>query len=168
MNVLVTGGASSGKSAYAEARALSFGAPLAYVATMQTAGDEAQARIERHRAQRAGKGFTTVECARGLDDLQLPAELAGGTVLLEDLGNLVANEMWGGNVNRALPGVRSLANQCANLVVVANEVGADGATAEPETRRYIEELGALSCALAHEFDEVVEVFGGIPQVVKRS
>ena len=166
MNVLVTGGASSGKSAYAEARALSLAGPHAYLATMQSGGAEAEARIARHRSLRAGKGFETFECACGLDGFELPRAFAGGTVLLEDLGNLVANEMWGGAMENALPGVRNVAGQCANLVIVTNEVGADGASHDPDTRAYIEALGALSCALAAEFDEVVEVAAGVPFVVK--
>lgn len=167
MNVLVTGGASSGKSAFAESCALALDGPHAYLATMQSGGAEARKRIERHRALRSGKGFETFECPRGLDGLALPAKYAHGTVLLEDLGNLVANEMWGGDIGHALPGVFNVAGQCANLVVVANEVGADGWSHDAETAAYVRCLGSLSCSLAAEFDEVVEVVAGIPQVVKR-
>ncbi len=62
MLILVTGGAASGKSAYAEAlfKRLSGSAPRFYVATMRPFGAEAAARIERHRKQRAALGARTL------------------------------------------------------------------------------------------------------------
>ena len=63
MMVLVTGGASSGKSAFAERVALSLPGPHAYVATMRHGDSETEARIARHRAMREGKGFETIEIA---------------------------------------------------------------------------------------------------------
>ena len=65
MMVLVTGGAASGKSAFAERVALSLPAPHAYVATMRHGDAETEARIDRHRQMRAGKGFETVELEAG-------------------------------------------------------------------------------------------------------
>ena len=62
MFMLVIGGAASGKSAFAEACSAARGAPALYVATMEPFGEEAAARIERHRAQRRGAGFVTFEC----------------------------------------------------------------------------------------------------------
>ena len=52
---------------------------------------ECRARIEKHRRQRAGKGFVTIERGVDLAGLALPAR---GDVLLEDLGNLTANEPY--------------------------------------------------------------------------
>ena len=72
MLILVTGGASSGKSAYAESLCLPF-SPRYYVACMQPFGRDAEARIERHRAMRRDKGFTTVERYTDLASLTLPA-----------------------------------------------------------------------------------------------
>ena len=93
MLVLVTGGAASGKSAHAE-RLLCDRAPSSrlYLATMQPFGAAAQARIARHRALRQGKGFETVECSTDLAGLTLPRHYDG--ILLEDLGNLLANEIF--------------------------------------------------------------------------
>ena len=56
MLVLVTGGAASGKSELAERIVceLAKGKPMLYVAAMETEGEEAQKRIARHRALRAG------------------------------------------------------------------------------------------------------------------
>ena len=64
-----------------------------YIATMQPFGKEAQDRIRKHRVMRAEKGFETLECftARSIRELSLPS---GAAVLLEDLGNLCANELF--------------------------------------------------------------------------
>ena len=65
MILLVTGGSASGKSEYAENRALQLAKTeqkkLIYLAAMKPFGEEAAKRIERHRQLRAGNGFETVE-----------------------------------------------------------------------------------------------------------
>ena len=58
---LIYGPNSSGKSVYAEDLAVKTGAPLVYLATMVSQNQENEKRIEKHRIQRAGKGFRTIE-----------------------------------------------------------------------------------------------------------
>lgn len=153
MIALVTGGAASGKSAFAERLALSLPGPHWYVATMRRGGEEAEARVVRHVAARAGKGFVTVEL------VQQPGAKFGqrGTVLVEDLANLLLNGLEG-ELERVLA--------CENAVVVTNEIGCDGSLYDRFTQNFIERLGALSCEVAARADLVVEVVAGIPQVVK--
>lgn len=190
MKVLVTGGASSGKSAYAEQVAINLSQPHVYLATMSSEGEEACKRIERHRALRAGKGFSTVEQPLCVAQAALPPGSRQGTVLVEDLGNLVANALFGSESTEGVPCTSSddvlqavpthpgsvaehladdvfeLAQRCSNIVVVANEVGCDGESYESATAEYITQLGACACILAHAFDVVVEVVAGQPNVVK--
>ena len=91
MLTLVLGGAASGKSEYAESLVLKTTGPRYYLATMQVWDAECAARVEKHRKMRAAKQFETVECPLHLDNVRLPAR---GTALLEDLGNLAANELY--------------------------------------------------------------------------
>ena len=91
MLTLVIGGAASGKSEYAESLVLRSTLPRYYLATMQVWDAECAARVEKHRRMRAAKQFETVECPLHLDAVHLPAR---GTALLEDLGNLTANELY--------------------------------------------------------------------------
>ena len=57
------GGSGSGKSAFAEQKAVSLaaGGELVYLATMQVYGEEGKKKVERHRQLRRGKGFETIE-----------------------------------------------------------------------------------------------------------
>lgn len=115
MILLVTGGSASGKSEYAENRALQLAEAeqrkLIYLATMRPFGEDASKRIERHRRLRAGKGFETVErytdieglChSKSLDSSESESsneetfrkKAKGAVVMLECMSNLTANEMF--------------------------------------------------------------------------
>lgn len=166
MLILVTGGAASGKSAHAE-RLLCERAPSSrlYLATMQPFGAAAQARIARHRALRQGKGFETVECPLGLQNLSLSQRYDG--ILLEDLGNLLANERFAPKCagdaafGSILAGIAHLQDCCETLVVVTDEIFSDGLDYPPETARYIRDLAALNRALAVRAEAVYESVCGI-------
>ena len=108
MIILVTGGSGCGKSTWAEKLVQSLpSGKRVYIATMQVYDRESEIRVQRHRAQRAGLGFRTVECEKDL--ASAPVE-DGSVVLLEDLVNLTANEMFdGGNPARIVPALRDLA-----------------------------------------------------------
>lgn len=171
MLILVTGGAASGKSAHAE-RLLcerAAGSRL-YLATMEPFGKTAEKRIARHRALRAGKGFETAERPRGLAALELPQQYDG--ILLEDLGNLLANEMFSpagaGNAafDSILAGITHLQACCETLVAVSNEVFSDGLPYGAQTIRYTQLLGKLHTALAARADAVYESVCGILLPVK--
>ena len=132
-------------------------------------GEDAARRIARHRQLRAGKGFETLEKGVDVGGLPLPE---GASVLLECLGNLVANEMFepdgaGENAEeRCLDGIRSLARRAANLVIVTNEVGSDGREYGEGTERYMQIMGRLGCRIAEMADEVCEVVCGQPVWLK--
>lgn len=176
MTALVIGGAASGKSAYAEDLLIRWSgvtasgdAPRVYVATMEPYGAEASARIAKHRQARAGKGFVTLERFTNLAGLRVGA---GSAVLLEDLGNLCANELYSpagsgpGAEEAILKGVSSLRRQCAHLVMVSNEVFCGGTAYQGDTRSYLLLLARLHRRLAQDADAVCEVVCGIPTFCK--
>lgn len=165
MLTLVVGGAASGKSAYAERLVLQTALPRYYLATMQVWDAECAARVEKHRRMRAEKQFETLECPLHLGVVRLPAR---GTALLEDLGNLTANELYDpagageAAVSAILDGLDKLAAQCEHLVVVSNEVFSGGANYAGDTDRYLKALAQVNNALAARADAVVRVVCGIP------
>ena len=168
MKILLTGGSGCGKSTYAESLVLRYPQPRWYVATMMPYGAESEKKIARHRALRATKGFETIEKQTDVGEIRIP----GGTVLLECLCNLTANEMFDGEGNlhdpyeKILRDVRRLAQQADNLILVTNDVGSDGECYSPETMAYVECLGRLNIAFAEKFDTVYELVCGIPLLRK--
>lgn len=183
---LVTGGSGSGKSAYAENRICELNqqnpAPLFYIATMYPYGAETQKKIERHRIQRAGKGFETLEWYTGLEEhlentLQEDgaleeSSLKGCNVLLECMSNLVANELYmetgakEQTEQAILAGIRKLQEQCANVVIVTNEVFSESVPDTVEMKEYKRILGRINCEIARMADQVTEVIYGLPQEKK--
>lgn len=174
MMALVYGGSGSGKSEFAETLLASFSrsaSALVYVATMYPTDDEARRRIERHQANRAHKGFVTREVFTGLDAADIPD---GAAVLLECLGNLVANEMFSppgagaDTAARVMRGVEAVAARADRLVVVSNDVFSDGLRHAPETHEYQRVLAELNRRVAERSGAVVETVCGIPLWRKRN
>ena len=167
MFTLVVGDAGSGKSAFAESLALSLPGRPIYLATMEPREEaECRARIARHRLARAGRGFVTVERPMALGELALPWE---SSVLLECVGNLVANELYspgGGGARGALEGVEALLARCRHLTAVTNEVCSGGADYLGDTLTYLRALAWVNRELARRADRVVEVVCALPQVRK--
>ena len=169
MLTLVVGGAASGKSEYAESLVLKTPLPRTYLATMQVWDAECAARVEKHRRMRAQKQFETVECPLALAAVHLPAR---GTALLEDLGNLTANELYspeGAGPHTAeavLQGVETIASQCENLIIVSNEVFSGGADYAGDTDQYLLALACINNAVAARADNVCRVVCGIPVYYK--
>ncbi|MBO6010415.1 MAG: bifunctional adenosylcobinamide kinase/adenosylcobinamide-phosphate guanylyltransferase [Oscillospiraceae bacterium] len=169
MLILLTGGSACGKSAFAETLCTRSDAPRFYLAAMQPYGEEGAMRVDRHRRLRAGKGFETIERYRDYESLKLPER---GTVLLECVCNLTANEMFDENGNvtdpreRVVRGVKAVAAQCDRLFVITNDVGSDGIEYDGSTREYVRALGEINARLAAMADTVIEMVAGIPIVLK--
>ncbi|WP_051656547.1 bifunctional adenosylcobinamide kinase/adenosylcobinamide-phosphate guanylyltransferase [Butyrivibrio sp. AE3004] len=96
MIYLVMGTKNSGKSLLAEDLAINTGDPhRIYLATMKIYDDEGKERVQRHRRQREGKGFDTIEREYNITDVISSIDEPGKTtVLLECVSNLVGNEMY--------------------------------------------------------------------------
>ena len=165
MIVLVMGGSGCGKSTWAEKLVASLSKEKrVYIATMQVYDEESVKRVQRHRAQRADKGFRTIECEKDLASADIED---GSVVLLEDLVNLMANEMFdGGDVSRIVSALRELAKKCSHLVMVTNDVFSDGIEYAESTQEYLRNLAQINNAAAEIADSVVEVVYSIPAQVK--
>lgn len=173
MKILLCGGSKSGKSSLGQrlAKELAAGGPMYYLATMIPGDSEDRARIERHREDRAGWGFETVECGRALTgcfDRLDPA----GTVLLDSVTALLANEMFPGpELDRNAPWrtseeLRCLGERCRNVVYVADDIFSDAGRYEETTEFYRRGLAQVNRILAEQCDTVAEMCSGIPILFK--
>ena len=163
---LIIGGTGSGKSAYAETLTLRLPGRRVYLATMSDRDAESLERIERHRAQRAPHGFLTVERPVDLAGADLPED---ANILLEDLSNLLANELFepdGGGIEAVRRGLRHLLESCGSLTVVTNEVFSGGKEYDEGSLRYLRDLAELNRELAARADLVTEIVCGLPNVLK--
>ena len=165
MIVLVTGGSGCGKSTWAEKLMDTLQEDRrVYIATMQVYDEESRQRVARHRAQRADKHYTTIECEKDLDSADVPA---GSAVLLEDLVNLTANEMFdNGDVSRIVPAIRRLASRCSHLVMVTNDLFSDGEAYSPSVQEYLRCLAEVNREAAELADSTVEVVYSVSVALK--
>jgi adenosylcobinamide kinase/adenosylcobinamide-phosphate guanylyltransferase len=164
MRAFISGGCKNGKSYYAQRLASSMrGAKLYYVATMLPGDDEDAERIKRHRRERRGWGFETVEQPRDIALILQKCD-CGATFLLDSLTALLANEMFpgGGQVNAGAADkisgeLSSVLDALANIVVVSDYIYADGLAFDPLTEEYMRSLARLDRLAAAKCDTVVEV-----------
>ena len=165
MIVLVTGGSGCGKSTWAEKLILSLqSGEKYYIATMQVYDEESRKRVERHRAQRADRHFVTLERDKDLAGAEIPE---GSAVLVEDLVNLTANEMFdGGDIKRIVPALKELASRCSHLVMVTNDLFSDGETYSPSVTEYLRRLAEINARAAELADSAVEVVYSVPVALK--
>lgn len=96
MMYLIIGGSGSGKSAYAEELlfSLSNAGKKYYIATMQVYDEESRRRVQKHRKQREGKRFDTIEQPVHVSGALTQMDAGKKSAMLECVSNLVANEMF--------------------------------------------------------------------------
>lgn len=169
--ILITGGARSGKSRYALARAAAWPGPHRYVATaLPLPGDaEWQARIARHRAERAGRGWETVEA--GADLVPALDRLDGGAAVIDCLTLWLAaqGERHAWREAAVLDELEALAlavGRCpARLAIVTNEVGSGVVPEHAAGRAFRDLQGLANQRLAEACSEVVLCVCGRPLLI---
>ena len=166
---LVLGGASSGKSRFAQTLAETQPGPLLYVATAAAGDDEMAVRIARHRQNR-GARWHTLEAPLDLT-VVVPAAAGHGAVLVDCVTLWLTNLLLAGESPEAVwPAVEAflavLAGLPAPLILVSNEVG-QGIVPEHALARTFRDLaGQVNQRLAARADSVWLVTAGIPLQLK--
>jgi adenosylcobinamide kinase / adenosylcobinamide-phosphate guanylyltransferase len=160
---VLLGGARSGKSSLAVARARARTVPVVFVATAETLDAEMEERVARHRAER-DPAWTTVEEPLDLERAlaAVPAEAAS---IVDCLSLWVANMVQEGLgeeevVRRSRRAVEVAAARPGPTIAVSNEVGM-GVVPEYELgRRYRDARGRVNAAWAAAADEALLVVAG--------
>jgi len=163
---LVTGGAKSGKSRFAEGLVTQTGRSRVYIATAEAWDDEMRARIAAHRADR-GQAWRTIEAPRDVAGA-LGGVDADEVVLLDCATLWLTNEMLAdADLEASAEGLLTALVACpAPVVVVTNELGWSIVPDNALARRFRDEQGRLNQRLAARADLVVAVISGLPLVLK--
>ena len=169
MRVYISGGCKSGKSAYAQDLAVGMrnaNAPLYYLATMIPADEEDEARIIRHKNDRDGYGFITVEA--GSDILSAVENCDyGGAFLLDSVTALLANEMFlpSGRCEKdaykkIYQDLSQLLNKINDIVIVSDFIYSDAFLYDEMTEAYRQGLAYIDRQVAKICDVVLEAYCG--------
>ncbi len=166
MVILITGGARSGKSLYAEGRALALPGVPHYIATAEAGDDEMAARIALHRARR-GPDWQMREAPLDLPEA-LEVTDGAGPRLVDCLTLWLSNLMFTDvNVQAAAARLCDVARgQVSPVIFVTNEVGMGIVPENALARRFRDEAGRLNQEIAALADEVQLVVSGYPLRVK--
>jgi adenosylcobinamide kinase/adenosylcobinamide-phosphate guanylyltransferase len=164
--ILITGGARSGKSRRAEARARSFPGKPVYIATAEALDAEMEARIATHRAHREADW---IEREVPLDLWQALSATDGGGARLVDcltlwLSNLLhAGRDWKSEVTKLALVLGELKSP---VVLVTNEVGLGIVPDNALARSFRDAAGIMNQFMAAAADEVEFVVAGLPMKLK--
>lgn len=167
--ILYLGGAKSGKTRLAQARAETYPAPRVYLATAQALDGEMAERIRRHQGER-GPDWRTLEVPFD-PDLAL-VSLTGQSPVLFDCLTLWLSNLLGEDPDsdRALARVRRLAEAARGyggpVIIVSNEVGGGIVPENALARQFRDLAGAANQWLAAEADQVVLAVAGLELKLK--
>jgi len=175
--VLVTGGARSGKSRFAEQYAAKYGKKIAYIATAQIYDEEMAHRVKLHRARRPAEWDTfeaPFEAEKVLKEAGGEHDLILFDCLTIYLSNLICSlpsledfdrnyQLIRENVDRLIAQAK---DNTGTAVFVTNEVGAGIVPENHLSREYRDMAGIANQLMARAADEVYLVVCGLPVNVK--
>jgi adenosylcobinamide kinase/adenosylcobinamide-phosphate guanylyltransferase len=177
---LITGGARSGKSSYAESIAAKH-SNVTYIATGGTRPDdlEWQQRIAAHRERRPAHWRTleTTELTSALQQASSDSALLIDCIGLWLTARLDAAHAWGresddtmrAGILHEIDELVTAVQACpAPIIIVTNEVGMDLVPADPGGRLFRDLLGIANARLATACDPVTLVIAGRPLDLPRS
>jgi len=168
MKIFISGGCKNGKSHYAQ-RLAQVQQPakqadsLYYIATMKPLDTEDTQRIKKHRQDREGWGFATIEQPVDIEEI-LDKCNHNHSFILDSLTALLANEMFlpNNSVNeqaagKIIRGLQKILDKINNIVIVSDFIYSDAFMYEPLTEKYRKSLAEIDRAAAGNCDAVLEI-----------
>ena len=166
LTILVTGGARSGKSVFAEKRTKQLGSSLIYIATSEVIDSEMRKRVEEHQARR-GSEWQTLHAPINLTEALIETD-GKGPCLVDCvtfwLNNLIFHDE---DIDAATKELITVLNERSDpVVLVTNEVGSGIIPENALARRFCDEAGRLNQTISQIADEVYVSISGIPLQIK--
>ncbi|TBR21515.1 MAG: bifunctional adenosylcobinamide kinase/adenosylcobinamide-phosphate guanylyltransferase [Candidatus Nitrosotenuis sp.] len=169
MKTLITGGARSGKSAYALAMAEQSPGAKVFIATAEARDAEMRARIVKHKAER-GPCWITVEEPLNVAEAVAAHGAAGNFIVIDCLTLWTSNLLEGADnaafAKKADELAGAVAGVAAAVIVVTNEVGLGIVPGDPLSRAYRDRLGLVNARLAAVCGRVILMVAGLPLMIK--
>jgi adenosylcobinamide kinase/adenosylcobinamide-phosphate guanylyltransferase len=169
--VLITGGARSGKSRYAEERARAVGARRLYLATAEAKDEEMALRIAEHRKRR-GEEWITVEEPIELASQLLKHRGEVDCALVDCVTLWISNLLLRQDENAATKKLDELVDALTlldfHVFFVTNEVGYGVVPDNVLARKFRDLVGLTNQRVAEAADEVVLMVAGLPIIVKKA
>jgi len=195
---LITGGARSGKSSFAELLAAHTKRSVIYIATAQIWDDEMALRVKKHQQQRPTK-WRLIEEPLNIHDTLLQLKDQEGVILLDCVTLWLTNLLLAGQPtapsspsgeelplapqkvdalfnNELEPQILDIVKDVAQLaqaikpqvIFVTNEVGQGIVPEYPLSRAYRDLAGRSNQILAQNAEQVYMVVAGFPMEIKHS
>ena len=168
--ILISGGARSGKSGYAEQRARELGVRRLYLATAEPKDEEMRQRIEEHKRRR-GNEWVTIEEPIELAATLLAQRAQTDCALVDCLTLWISNLLLRYDTKYAQEKVTQFVETTRqldfNVVLVTNEVGWGIVPDNPLARQFRDLSGWANQRIAAAANEVVLMVAGIPMIVNK-
>lgn len=183
-SILVTGGARSGKSSFAENLMKNLPGPVLYLATAKVFDEEMQFRVEKHRRSRPAE-WDTIEAYRDLGKIITDRNSSYQGILIDCITIMVTNLLFdlpeiqqddfsresiekaeGIIMEEAAGLVAGIASSHATVVMVTNELGSGLVPEYPLARVFRDVAGRVNQYLAAQADEVYMAVCGLPMRLK--
>jgi len=181
INILIIGGARSGKSRFAQELAAKSNEAVLFVATAVAGDEEMRQRIEEHKRTRPAD-WSTLEVTTDICS-QINRKIGGARVVIIDCITLLVNNIFNQYshqtdeqidaplIEKKVTGEIDKLVECINgtdasFIIVTNEVGLGLVPANKVSRLYRDLLGRANQVLAARADEVYLMVAGLPMRIK--
>ena len=177
--ILITGGSRSGKSSFALNLAEEISPRRLFVATCPSVDEEMSDRVRRHKEERKGRGWTTLETQLELGPLFLESAVDYDVILIDCITLWVNNILYdsansGTNIddfqiNKVCnEWLRLTENFRGTVICVTNEVGLGIVPENALARKYRDLVGTCNQIIGKKADKVILVSCGIPLYLKNN
>lgn len=179
--ITVIGGISSGKSGFATNIALDIGKKRAYIATAEITDADMKLKIQKHIDSRKDD-FCTIENFDSIDFVIKENKNVYDVIMIDCITNMLNNIMYHRNIDfetcdniifedfskEVKKYVQRIIDSMSktNFVIVTNEMGLGGVSANRYTRRFVQLQGEINQMFCKASDEVYFVLSGIANKIK--